>query len=55
MHMTVLSAGMIVYHVQSWCPWKPEEGTKFPGNGVRDGNDLLYVCWELSLSPLKEQ
>lgn len=39
----------------AWYPWRPEEGIRFPGTGVPDCCELLWVCWEVNLGPLQEQ
>ena len=36
-------------------PQRLEEGIESPRNGVTGGSKLPYGCWELNLSPLKEQ
>ena len=55
MCMSVLSAGMTVYHVYFWWLWRPEDDTKFHGTKVTDGCALPCKCWEQKLSLLREQ
>jgi hypothetical protein len=50
----VFCLDMCVYHLQSWCPQKPEEGIRFPGFGVTDGCELLCGFWELNLGAVEE-
>jgi hypothetical protein len=38
-----------MYHVHAWCLWRPEEGVRFLGTGVRDISELLHGCWEMNL------
>lgn len=33
--MGVLPARLSLYHLCAWCPWKPVEGVKCPGTGVK--------------------
>lgn len=40
----VLPACMSIYHLQAWCPQKPEESV-----GSADGYVTLDGCWELNL------
>jgi len=37
------------------CPWRPEEGIRYPGTGVKDGFIPSCVCWELNQGLLQEQ
>lgn len=42
---------MSVDHVCAWCPWRPEEGVRYPGTGVNSlliACKLLYGCLELN-------
>lgn len=38
-----------------WCLCNPKEDCGFPGNGVPDGCELPFGCWESNVSSLKEQ
>ena len=38
-----------VWIMYMWCLWRPEEGFRFPGAGVRDGFDQPFGCWEPNL------
>lgn len=37
---------MYIMCMSGTCPWKSEEGMRFLGTGVTDGNELLYEFWE---------
>ena len=54
MYMGILPVYMYVYYVHAWCPQRPEEGTRAPGTGVKDGCVLPCGYWELDLHPLEE-
>lgn len=41
--------------VHAWCPWRPEDGVRYPGTGVTDSCNRPWRCWGLNLVPLKEQ
>lgn len=34
-YMGVLLILMHLYHMHALCPWGPEEGVRFPGNGIQ--------------------
>lgn len=52
MCLGVLPACLSVYHIGTWCPWTPEEGTD-PLEVELDCN--LLCVWELIPGPLKER
>lgn len=54
MCMVVLSACISVHHVHAVLE-DLEEGVGHPGNGVTNGREQPYGCWELNLAPLEEQ
>lgn len=37
------------------CPWRTEEGTRSPGNGVKQGCEQPCGCWESNLYHPEEQ
>lgn len=49
MGVGVLPECMFMYHVCTWCLWRSEEGTEFPG---RDGCELPCEWWEQNLGSL---
>lgn len=52
MHLHVLSAHIGVYHVHSWCIWRPGEGAGYSGTGAVGGRER---SWEWSPGPLQDQ
>lgn len=44
-----------VHHVHACCLWRPEDGVRSPGTGVRDGYGPLCGCWKLKSGPLQER
>ena len=40
--------------VNTWYPWRPEEGIRSPATGVTDDCEPPYGFWELNAGPLKE-
>lgn len=57
MCISVWSACMSVYHICAWRPWESEEGSGFPGTGVRHACELTWGClainsWSTSPVPL---
>lgn len=41
--------------VHAWYPQKSAACIRFPGNGVTDGYEPPYACWEPNQSPLQNQ
>ena len=37
-----------VHHLHAWCLKGPEEEVKSPSNGVTEGCELSYGCWDLN-------
>lgn len=46
MLMGALLACMSGHNLNSWCPQRPKEGIRSPGNVVRDAFELLCGCRE---------
>lgn len=42
----VLCACLLVHYVYDWC--------QVAGNGVTDGSELIFRCWELNLGSLEQ-
>jgi hypothetical protein len=52
--VSVLLAGMSVYHMPAWHPQRLE-GIGSLGIGVIDSCEAPFVCWERNTTPLLEQ
>lgn len=55
MCMGIFPTCMCVYHVCTWCLWRPEKGVRSPGTWVTGGWELPCGGWELNPGPLQEQ
>lgn len=43
MCLSIVFACMSVDHIPSWCPWRLQEGIRFPGTGVTNGRGSMWV------------
>lgn len=55
MYMGVLLASMSVQHLSAWCHGGQKRALYSLELELTDGCELLGVCWELNLVPLKDQ
>lgn len=46
---------MSVHDKGAPCPWKPEEGVRFPATIVINNFEVPYGCWELNPAFQQEQ
>lgn len=46
---------MCLHHVHACCLWRPEDGVRSAGTGVRDGYGPLCGCWELKPGLMQEK
>lgn len=53
--MFFLHVHIYVYHVHAYFPQRPEEATGSAESGVLYCFETPDGCWELNVSPLKEQ